>query len=106
MPKYYGKIGFSETVETRPGIWEEQIIERDYYGDVLKISKRFDNSSYLNDNLNISNQFSIVADPYARDHFHSMRYLTWCGTKWKISSVQVDYPRLSLEVGGLYNDGQ
>jgi len=106
MPKYYGKIGFSETVETRPGIWEEQIVERDYYGDVLKISKRFDNSSYLNDNLNISNQFSIVADPYARDHFHSMRYLTWCGTKWKISSVQVDYPRLSLEVGGLYNDGQ
>lgn len=106
MPKYYGKIGFSETVETRPGIWEEQIVERDYYGDVLKISKRFDGSSYLNDNLNISNQFSIVADPYARDHFHSMRYLTWCGTKWKISSVQVDYPRLSLEVGGLYNDGQ
>lgn len=106
MPKYYGKIGFSETVETRPGIWEEQIVERNYYGDVLKISKRFDNSSYLNDNLNISNQFSIVADPYARDHFHSMRYLTWCGTKWKISSVQVDYPRLSLEVGGLYNDGQ
>lgn len=106
MAKYYGKIGFAETVETRPGIWEEQIVERNYYGDVLKISKRFDNSSYLNDNLNISNQFSIVADPYARDHFHSMRYLTWCGTKWKISSVQVDYPRLSLEVGGLYNDGQ
>ena len=106
MPKYFGKIGFAETVETRPGIWEEVIVEREYYGDILRNTRRYDSSQYLNDNLNISNQFSIVADPYAREHFHLMRYLTFEGTKWKISSVQVDYPRLSLEVGGLYNDGQ
>ena len=63
--KYYGKIGFVEHIETKPGVWEEQPIEREYHGDILSVSKRWENSDHLNDNLNISNRISIVADPYA-----------------------------------------
>lgn len=106
MAKYYGKIGFAELVEVNeePGIWVEKIKERPYSGDVLRNSRRLDNSGYLNDNINISNQFSILADPYAVGHIHTMRYLTWQGTKWKINNVTVEYPRLTLEVAGIYND--
>ena len=79
-----------------------------YYGDVVRNSRRYESSSdKLNDNLNITNQFSIVADAYAYQNFHKMRYVEWMGAKWKITSVDAtNRPRLILEVGGVYNEEQ
>jgi len=104
MAKFYGKIGYIETVETSPGVWEEQITERNYYGDVIRNTRRLQTADKLNDDINISNEFSIVADPYAMNHFYSMKYIEFMGAKWKISNVDAStYPRLILSVGGLYN---
>ena len=103
MTKWYGLIGYAETVEIEPGIYEEQITERSYYGDLVRNTRKLQNSGSVNDDINISNQISIVADPYARDHFYSMRYIEFCGTKWKVSDIEVQYPRLILTIGGLYN---
>ena len=104
MAKFYGKIGYIETVETSPGVWEEQITERNYYGDMTRNTRRLQTADQLNDNINISNEFSIVADPYAMDHFHSMRYIEFSGTRWKVSNIDASmYPRLILTTGGLYN---
>ena len=103
MAKFYGTIGYIDHVETVPGVWEEQITERQYYGDLTRISRRLESSGELNDDININNEISIVADPFAIDHFHSMRYVVLSGAKWKITTVEVKYPRLILGVGGLYN---
>lgn len=103
MAKFYGAIGYAKTVETMPGVWTEQITERDYYGDVIRNSRRLHSSDKVNDDININNQISIVADPYAINNFHSMRYAEFMGAKWKISDVEVQYPRLLLTLGGLYN---
>ena len=103
MAKFYGALGYAKTVETMPGVWTEQITERDYYGDVIRNSRRLQSSDKVNDDINISNQISIVADPYAINNFHSMRYAEFMGAKWKISDVEVQYPRLLLTLGGLYN---
>lgn len=105
MAKYYGKVGYAVTVETRPGVWEEQITEREYFGDILRNTKRYDNAEGLNDNLNIANLISIVADPFALQNFHTIRYVEYMGANWKVSSVEVQYPRLVLTVGGVYVDG-
>ena len=103
MAKYYGLIGYAETVETGPGAWKEQITERVYYGDVIRNSRRLQSTEHLNDDVNISNQISIVADPYAINNFHSMRYAEFMGAKWKVSDIEVQYPRLLLTLGGVYN---
>lgn len=103
MAKFFGAIGFAEPAETRPGVWNEKIIERNYYGDVFKNFRSLQTSESLNDNINVSNQISIIADPYAQQNFHSMRYVVFMGAKWKITNVGVEYPRLILTVGGLYN---
>ena len=103
MAKWYGEIGFAETVEMKPGVWVEQITKRNYYGDTIRNSRRLQSANQLNDNINISNQISIVADPYANNNFHSMRYAEFMGTKWKISDIEVQYPRLILTLGGVYN---
>lgn len=104
MAKFYGKIGYIESVETSPGVWVEQVTERNYYGDVIRNTRRLQTADKLNDDINISNEFSIVADPYAMNHFYSMKYIEFMGAKWKISNVDAStYPRLVLSVGGLYN---
>lgn len=103
MAKFYGKIGYANTVETEPGVYEEQIVERSYYGDLIRNTRRLQSADQVNDNINISNEISIVADPYATNNFHTMRYAVFMGTKWKISNVEVSYPRLILTLGGVYN---
>lgn len=103
MAKWYGVIGYAETVESKPGVWVEQITERKYYGDVIRNTRRLQSSEHLNDDINISNEISIVADPYAIAHFHSMRYAEFSGAKWKICNVEVRHPRLILTLGGVYN---
>lgn len=104
MAKFYGVIGFAKTVETDPGIWEEQITERHYSGDVIRNTRMLQTpSNSVNDNINISNEISIIADPYAELNIYGMRYVEFKGNKWKISNAEVNYPRITLTIGGLYN---
>lgn len=103
MAKFYGSIGFAETVETEPGVWVEEMTVRPYYGDLVRNTRRLENSGGVNDNVNISNDISIIADPYANHNFHSIRYIEFMGVKWKVSNIEVRYPRLILTIGGVYN---
>lgn len=103
MAKYFGRIGYAETVETVPGVWEEVIQERQYYGDVIRNARRWENGESLNDNLVVSNSISIVADDYAYQHFAFIRYVEWMGVLWKPSSVEIQRPRIILQIGGVYN---
>lgn len=106
--KFCGIVGYCETAEEtgdREGNWtDNKITEKLYFGDVLRNTRRWDNNSEsINDNLNINNSFSIVADAYAYTHFFAMKYIRWMGTDWKITNVEVQRPRLILTIGGVYN---
>lgn len=106
MAKFYGVIGYAVTKETAPGVWTEEIAEQSYYGDLTRNMRRLQDSGDLNDDINVANEISIVADPYANANFHSMRYVAFMGAEWKISKVEVQYPRLILTLGGVYNGKQ
>lgn len=104
MSKFFGSIGYAVNEEIRPGVWGDKITAREYFGDVIRDTRQYQSDDTLNDNLNISNQFSIVADPFAYENFHAMKYIEYMGTKWKIDNVEVQYPRLILTVRGVYNE--
>lgn len=107
MAKFSGKIGYAETVEIEPGVWKEQIVEHGpYYGDVLKDYNRFQSSGGVNDNINISHNISIVADPYANENFQYMKYVVYKGVKWRIQTFDIQYPKMILNLGGVYNEQQ
>ena len=102
--KWHGVIGYATSVQYSPGKWKDQIAEHYYSGDLIRSSSRWSPSSDSTiDNLNINNQISIVANPFAYQNFHSMKYIEFMGTKWKITNVEVQPPRLILTVGGVYN---
>lgn len=103
MAKWYGVIGYATMVETKPGVWVEEITERSYYGDVIRNTRRLQTTEHLNDNVNVSNEISVVSDPYAIENFHAIRYVEFMGAKWKVSNIEVQHPRLLLTMGGVYN---
>lgn len=105
MNKWYGKIGFTYTGEVEPGIWiNNEIVERQYYGDVISNRWRRENHGEINKNINISNQISIVSDPYARDHVSAMTWIEFSNEKWEITDVEIQYPRLILSIGGVWHE--
>lgn len=103
MSKFFGKVGFVIMQETAPDVFREETVERDYYGDVTKNVRRYQNTSNLNDDLNVSNTISILADPFAIQNFHALRYVHFMDADWKVTDVEVQYPRLNLTIGGVYN---
>lgn len=107
MPKFYGPVGFEQTVESPPdsGVWVESIVERSFYGDIVRNTRRLEGNSEINSNIRISNSISIVADKDAYANFHQIRYVVWQGIKWRVESVDASTPpRLILELGGRYNE--
>lgn len=106
MAKFYGNIGYCTLTEIAPGVNVEEITVRPYYGDFIRNTRRLQGTEHLNDDLIISSQLSIVSDPYARENYFAMRYAEFNGAKWKITEVEVQYPRLILTLGGLYNGNE
>lgn len=104
MAKWFGKIGFGVTSETKPGVWTESITLREYYGDLIRNTRRLQSGDQVNDDINVSNEISIISDPYANEHFYAIRYVEFAGAKWKVTNVDVQYPRLILTLGGVYNE--
>ena len=102
--RYYGKVGYFDTVETKPGLFENQMVYKTYKGDVVRNYKRNQDNSKVNSDIAVNNQISIVADPYAREHFFKIKCVEWQGALWKVSSVEVQWPRLILELGGLLDE--
>lgn len=103
MAKWYGKIGFIKQVEKKPGVYTNETIERNYYGDLIRNSRGWSTPSEgTNDNLTLNNQISIIADSFASDNSSFMKYVEIMGGKWKITNIEINYPRLVLTIGGLY----
>lgn len=103
MAKFYGNIGYGESVEVSNGVWEDQITERPYYGDVVRNTRQLEAGDKVNNDLTVGNSISIVADAYANGHFFAIRYIYWQGARWIVSDVEVQAPRLILRLGGLYH---
>ena len=106
MGKWFGKIGYSISEETEPGVWEPTIVEREYYGDVTSNRINRQNSGEVNDRINLANVISIVADPFAYQNCSKMAYAEIMGAKWKITDIKIQHPRLILTIGGVYNGKQ
>ncbi len=102
MAKFYGRIGFAVDTEVRPSVWHPVIEERYYAGDMPKNYISTQSAEKPTDDFNINNDISIVADPFALNHFSSMKYVEVMGALWEVKSVTVKHPRLRISIGGIY----
>lgn len=104
MAKFVGNVGFAEVnVETSPGVFEDTIVEKKFYGDIVQDTRRFLDGSTIVDSLQIDNTISILTNAYANVHRNAMRYVVIDGVRWEIASIEIRRPRLLLRLGGVYN---
>lgn len=103
MNRWYGRIGFAESVEIRKGYFKNEIIEKKFYGEIKRVAIRSENSESIIDDVNVTNQISIIADSFALNSFHKIKYIEFYGALWKVTSVDIQAPRLILTIGGLWN---
>lgn len=104
MNKWYGRIGFIDTIESAPGVWVESAIEKKYRGDIVRNSSKWSQQqTSTTDDISISNSISIIIDPYLNENLRSIRYIEFMGHFWNVSNIEVQYPRLVLSIGGVYN---
>lgn len=105
MARFFGEVGFGQSVETAPGVWKDVVVEKSYYGDVLRNTRQLrDGGDKVNNDLSVNNSISLVADGYAWENFYAMKYIKWAGTLWIVSDVDATQrPRLILRLGGVYH---
>lgn len=104
MARFYGYVGFIETVDDGTGIWEQKETIRPYYGDVGNDVRRWNTQQQsVNDNLQLNNNISILADEFAYQNLSAMKWVEWNGVKWRITSAEVNFPRITLHFGGVWN---
>lgn len=103
MAKWFGKVGYAVCEDRGDGVYVDTIIEREYYGDVITNRRKL-LTNEINPGINIANDISIVSDPFAQEHFYDIIYVEYLGTKWIVNDVTVEFPRLKLSMGGLYNE--
>ena len=64
MSKFYGSIGFSVSTKTAPGVFTPSITERQYKGDVLSNTRRYEaQTNSTNDDLLINNKIMPIIIP-------------------------------------------
>jgi hypothetical protein len=105
MAKFYGNIGFTITVETRPDVWEPQETVLPYFGDLKRNQRRWMNGESINEDLDVSNEVSILMDDFLADNIGAVKWVEVMGSKWKVNSITLEYPRVTLTLGGVYNGG-
>ena len=105
MAKFSGKIGYVKTQETFPGIWDTVETAKKYTGNLIRNQRRWTDNEYPNEDLTLSNEISIIADKFAYDNLDAIKWVEVMGSKWKVNSVTIDYPRITLTIGGVYNGG-
>lgn len=103
MAKFAGLIGFATTVETEPGIWTNELVDKNYVGDVIQTSFRYQNGDKINDDIVMNKRISVIADLFLNENVHTIKYVKYLGVKWIITNIDVQYPRIILTLGGVFN---
>jgi hypothetical protein len=105
MARFSGKIGFAQDAVTAPGVHEEVITERVYYGDIVQNRRLLRGGDEVNPIATSGNSISIVADAFANEQYFAIRYVEWAGVRWTVPDVEVQPPRLLLHLGEVFNGG-
>ena len=105
MPKWYGRIGFSTDSDQGFGIFEKTSEARPYYGDIIHSRPGWTAvSDSTNEKMTVNSRISVVADDFALQNTYRMTWIEYLGTKWYISSVELAFPRIIVDIGNVYTE--
>lgn len=107
MARFSGVVGFyAGSKEVRPSIFEETYEEHTLRGDTLRSGYSQSENQTKYDTLRLTNRVSLIGDTFSFKNYNAIRYVTLNGQSWKVTSVEIERPRLILEIGEVWNNEQ
>ena len=105
--KFVGDIGFwIDDVEVEPSVFKPAIVEKPYIGELIKDTRRWSNqNSKVDSDFVLNNKIRILADMYMNHNWQSIKFVRMNGTPFTVTSVDLDYPGITITIGGRY-DGE
>lgn len=103
MTRYAGNIGFYSGETNNDGIVTPSYTDHKMRGDTFTVRALRTESQQRQDDLSFSNQLSLLGDQYSFENFSNIVYAEFMGQKWKVTSVEIQYPRMTLTLGGIWN---
>lgn len=104
MARFSGIIGFQQVTESSPGFFDDfSIVERKYKGEIIRNHFSYQATQELHDDIQLQISIKIISDNFAIDNFHLIKYVIFNGVKWKVTSVEIERPHITLQLGGVYN---
>ena len=102
MGKFAGSVGYVIETETNPGVWSATDNVRHMQGDVLRVASTFQGNEKVNKDVTLQHRISLVGDSFAYEHFFEIRWIEYLGTKWEVTLLEVQKPRIIATLGGVY----
>ena len=101
--RYSGKLGIAEQTEVSPGIWEETITEHDVLGDLKQRTEVLDQGDSILPRYRTTTSISVFSRGVGPIDNSMIRYVTYTGKRWAITSLVEFPPRLVIYIGEEYN---
>lgn len=102
MAKYSGLVGYVTEEEISPGVWQPKNNSRKMRGDIIRQTSNNQNDMKVNNDTTLSHRVSLVGDAYAFSNYYDIKWIDIDGYRWKVSSVEVQRPRIIVSLGGPY----
>jgi hypothetical protein len=102
MSKFAGLVGYVTQEESVPGVWSQVDKTVMMKGDIIRQSSS-QNGDNVNTDVTLNHRVSLLGDSYAFNNYYAIKWIQMDGHKWKVTSVELQRPRIVLTVGGLWN---
>ena len=103
MSRFSGLLGFVRTELSDGGVYIEVATEVKVKGILKKISSRTYSEQEVNASVRLANEISVIGNNEIFNHLTSLKYVVWKGTKWSVTTITVEPPRVNIILGGVYN---
>ena len=107
MTKFHGYIGYVNTVTDVTGVTREVVTETECSGMLIRNYLQAGPSNKVVEDFNISNTISVRINPTLLERMMHLKYIAFLSPmidgRWKIKTVDMNYPNLVLTLGGVYN---
>lgn len=101
--KWSGYIGYAVEKETATDIIEYSITKFKAKGNMKQITKRTQSSEGVVDGISLNNELELIASPFINKILYSIKYVDFMNVPWKVTNVRVNYPKIFLTLGDVYN---
>lgn len=96
-------LGFAESKQVRPGIWDDEITEVPKLAEVRQRTETFQVEGNVIPEYKTTTSVSVLSQGPVKPDYSNLRYVLYAGERWIVTSAVHEPPRMTLFIGEVYS---